>query len=573
MRKNVHLSEIVAMSPRDGVYSREVAWMQCLLRVCLAVSVVFGSSLVQPVASQAARHSKNATRASIRGIQGDLGEATEKTAIQSDLAEELFRRAFDQAISMTQPSFSKACREEAYALASRCLHPTLFTEVRMAVETYLKLFPTGRHHKEVMFNKALLEYAEGRVEDGRAALASVAEAARGKERGRLLAIQLDGLLVSGRYKLAADLLEEIRVEKSGIGKAANKRFLNDRKRFEHGSTLVEEALKDVTAGPRDPESAAAALRRVLDVAWFAPLAPEASLLMLAFEDSAKPDGHGCDVRLFDKTRTNLHFLSPVTRAQRLESFLKAFPEADPEMRGRALIQLFNIQTYELKNPDGAADAWLRLAGTPGFAGRAQVERDLVDFSVAVPGTPLANSLLYRLEQSAALFPFDDGYHPVLATGDLRLWRALSELSANGVATLSSLVLSVQTDEKIRSIPLKLLLLIAGNHKDEAYRLYRENEKKLVPRDRVFVRDLMFPLYNPISDHDRSIAAGAALSTKFPEQAIDALLKALTTMPPSRSNHHALALLAELYQVHRNYIEGQAVWTHLRTLYPNSSWLR
>ncbi|MBF0499399.1 MAG: hypothetical protein HQM09_04665 [Candidatus Riflebacteria bacterium] len=526
---------------------------------------------------QTAAHKSKSTgkgaKKAVREIKSDLSQATDIPPERPYLlAADLFRRAFNGAITLTQPSYPVARREEGYALASRCLHPSLFSEVGMAIDTYFKLFPNGKHRNEVMVNKALLDYAEGRLEDGRAAIAAVAASSRGKERGHLLALQLDGLLSSGHFRLAGSLLDEILADKSGIDRKSVARFRNDRDRFEHGAILAEKALKDITTSQRDPEYAAAALRSILDDVWFAPKAPDASLLVLALEDSAKPLIHGCEVHLLGKQRANFHRMPAFRRVENLETFLKQFPDADPEMRGRVLIQIHGIHTYEMMDAEAATYDLERLAGLASFSDRVSLEALLGSLQEARLGTPETNDRLLKLDTLSRLFPWDDGYNPIIASDDVTLWRAWSELAAGNIDTLTDIITRIPMSEKIHSIPLKLIMQIAGNNKDDAWVLYGEIEKMLSAHDNMFVRDFLFPLYKPVSEHDRGILTAAALSAKFPKEAVDILLKVLTAMPSEKTNHHALALLAELYQSHHDYVEGQAVWSRLGALYPNSRWL-
>ncbi|HNV71615.1 MAG TPA: hypothetical protein PKO06_18060, partial [Candidatus Ozemobacteraceae bacterium] len=186
----------------------------------------------------------------------------------------LFRKAFENAVTLTQPKMGQFWQETGLALASRCLHPDLFPEVRIAAETYREKFPAGRRVREVLVSLALLEAAEGNDRQALALLADAAGRAQGNERLKTEALGLDAALGAGYYRSAEQLLTELNRDRKV------RRFKRDQKRFDNGTALLNAALKEVVEGRVAGEAAVRTLRSALEAGYFAEEAPAAELLAL-----------------------------------------------------------------------------------------------------------------------------------------------------------------------------------------------------------------------------------------------------------------------------------------------------
>lgn len=502
-----------------------------------------------------------------------IDRAVNVTPLPPTYGETEFRDGFNRALALTRPELSESRREEGFYLASRCLHPNLFAEVRPAIETYLKLFPKGRNRMKVLVNLALLEYAEGRPAEAQIALQDALALAKGRDRLRVQNLQLNGLFHSNHFRSAETWLQERGEEGKTQPNPKRAPFMRHQRWFERGSNVVSEAMKTVAEGKISEETAIATLRKAIDIGWFAPEAPEAALLVLAKEDASLPQPNGQEVDLFDLYRTSIHRLPALRRTQRLEAFLLAYPEADEELRGRVMLQLRGIALHEDRDRDSAAYWLKKLEELPSFAQRVEAERAGEELLQCELEHARTAELLRKLLEMPGVLPYDNGFLPVLDTSTLQKWLVYSELMRSDTRNASSLLPNLQFQGKVRSIPEKIVLWLAANNKDQAWAEFKNVEKSLSSKDRLLLKDFLFPLYKDVKERDRLFLTALAMSERFPAKAIDLLLLNLICAEPIRTSQHSLALLAELYQRHQGYVEGQATWNQLRKLYPSSRWLR
>jgi len=331
-------------------------------------------------------------------------EASGMSTIAPDEAGKLYRKAFQAALSMTQPGCTSRQREEALALASRCLHPDLYPEVRIAIDTYLSLYPKGKHAADVLVHKALIDYAEGMADEGEADIASAAAIVRGREKTKLASMQLDGHLTAHRYRSAETYLDGM--------PSGNRRVRRDKKKFKRGSELMAEALEQVKAGRLTGDSAVRALEEALEAGYFGAAAPEASLELISKRDSQQPAYHRCEVSFLDRVREHRHNLAPNPRLEKLVTFLHDYPEADEELRGRAMLQAAAVCRYELRD-EPQAQAFLEdLRSLPSWSERVELESQLGKLTEQnLDTSEFSSAIQSLLTDHARLLPYDNGFFP------------------------------------------------------------------------------------------------------------------------------------------------------------------
>ncbi len=502
-------------------------------------------------------------------IERNIRQAVDLTFSSPVESARLFEASFRQALDMTRPQFPKSTRELGFALASKCLHPNLFPEVRVAMDTSLALFPEGRFRKHILVQRALLDYAEGRYEDAERGLAEAAPHFTGRELAKFKTLQMNGLFVANKYVSGGELLETWHGQKPS---ATTRRNV---KRWAGSEKQVVEALAKAQAGNLDAFAAARELQDAVTAGYFVKDAPEAALRAIQSRDAVTPRNHGQDVNWLGLTRTSWHSLPAILRHGKYLNLLESFPEADPALRGQVIRQLWLVLRYEMGRPS-EAERWLaRLAEVPGFAQIAALEKALSDLTEPSLALAQGQELVQRIEACQDLFPYDNGVLPVIELDFVREVRMLTELMSGRTESLAHLVRPFRSIWKVRTVPVHLLYLIAVDQKLAAYEEYKQLMPALAGRDRRLVKDFLFPLYKQPTPQERQLLSAFAAAEAFPTLAVDRLLEVLTLMPPQRpiQVNHALALLAELYQKHRSYIEAQSVWTTLRTLYPSSVWIR
>ncbi|RCK79144.1 MAG: hypothetical protein OZSIB_0258 [Candidatus Ozemobacter sibiricus] len=506
---------------------------------------------------------------SARQIERNIKQAVELTFSSPVESARLFETSFRQALDLTRPQLPKATRELGFALASKCLHPSLFPEVRVAMDTSLALFPNGRYRKHILVQRALLDYAEGRYEDAERGLAEAAPHFTGRELAKFKTLQMNGLFLARKYVSGGDLLESWHEQRPSTTTRRNV------KRWAGAEKQVLAALAKAQAGDLDAFATARDLQEAVASGYFVKEAPEAAQRALQLRDAVKPRNHGQDVTWLGLSRTAWHSLPAILRHGKYLNLLESFPEADPALRGQVIRQLWLICRYELDRPS-EADRWLaRLAEVPGFAQIAELEKALAEVTEPSLATPQGQELMQRIEACRDLFPYDNGVLPVIDLDFVREVRMLTELLSGRTESLAHRVQRTRSSWKVRSVPVHLLYLIAADQKLAAYEEYQKLIPTLAARDRRMVKDFLFPLYKQPTPQERQLLSAFAAAEVFPTLAIDRLLSVLSLLPPQRpvQVNHALALLAELYQKHRNYVEAQSVWTTLRTLYPSSVWIR
>ncbi|HOY65479.1 MAG TPA: hypothetical protein PLP29_01245 [Candidatus Ozemobacteraceae bacterium] len=524
------------------------------LALVLAAAICMG----QPAAASAA--SSEALR-----VSNLVKEAAGLSATAPDQAGTLYRKAFQAALAMTKPECSARERAEGLALATRCLHPDLFPEVRIAIDTYIALYPKGRYLSDVYLRKALLEYAEGMPGEAEASIASAAAIPGSRHGKRLSTLQFDGHLTAHKYRSAETWLDSM---------PASRRVRRDRKRFEKGSAFVAEALEQVRAGRLTGDSAVRALEESLEEGYFGAAAPEATLELIQRLDRQQPAFHRVEVSFLGTVREHRHHLAPNQRLERLTALLRDFPEAEPELRGRALLQAAAVCRYELRDEPRARTYLDGLRAIPEWAARRQIEEYLEKLTPAnLDKAEFRTALRSILIDHKTLLPYDNGVLPVITQGLLQELEAINAGYIGAKDDLSDLLDTFRSSRAVRGLPMQAVYLALADNRMNSWAHIEKAGEAVSGREKKMMQDILRPFFLMTSDQDRKLLMALALQDMFPTKAVDQLLSYLTGRPDSLRAQHALALLADLYQSHRSYIEAQSVWKILRTYYPNSVWLR
>ncbi|NLI75637.1 MAG: hypothetical protein GX442_04240 [Candidatus Riflebacteria bacterium] len=502
-------------------------------------------------------------------IERNIRKAVEMTFSHPDESARLFEASLRQALDLGRPKASKYTQELSLALACKCLHPSLFPEVRVVADAYLEKYPQGRFRKQVMVQKALLEYAEGRTQEAEQLLTAAAPLFKGQELNKLRTLQMNGLFQVGKYQSGGAVLDQWHTQQ------ANRTTRRNVKRWAREDKQVVTALAKSQEGDLDAFGAARHLREAVETGYFTRQAPEAALGEIQAKDAQAPRHHGQDVTWLGMTRTAWHSLPAFVRAEKYRRLLADFPEADPVLRGNVLLKLWLVNRYELDRPTEADRCLARLAEVPSFEGIARLEKALYELTVTPLTSDEGQALVRKIDEHKALFPYDNDLLPVITPDFTNELRLLTELLAGNTDRLGERLGRFTSTWKFHTIPVDLFYQVAVDRRLEAWRAYKDALPAMAARDRRLAKDFLFPLYRPTTPNERQLLAAFAAAEKFPHLAIDRLLATLALLPPARpvQVNHALALLAELYQKNRDYIEAQSVWATLRNLYPSSVWIR
>lgn len=483
-----------------------------------------------------------------------------------DEAGKMYRKAFQTALSLTTPESGKRQREEALALATRCIHPDLFQEVRIAIDTYLSLYPRGRHACDVFMRKALIEYTDGNAAEGEAALTSAKSLARGGKRVKLEALQLDGHLTAHMYRSAETALTEMPTR--------NRNIRRDKKRFKKGSELVAEALEQVRAGKLTGDSAIRALEEAIEAGYFGAAAPAAEMELSSALDRKQPAYHRCEVNFMDQMREHRHNLAPQQRLDRMVAFLSDYPQADEELRGRAMFQAAAVCHYELQDAVRAATFIEELQSLESWNERVAVETLLDALTPEnLDKAEFRSAVRTLIIDHAKMFPYDNGVLPVVTMDMLLEFDALSATLVGAKTDLDELLGTFTSKLTVRGLPMQAIYMAACDNRMRAWELIEAAGNSVDESEKKMMQDILRPFFFMTSPTDMMLISALALYERFPIKSVDVLLAYLTKRPDSLKSQHALALLADLYQKHGDYIEAQSVWNTLRKFYPKSLWTK
>jgi len=507
------------------------------------------------------------SKTAVKNTRYLVDQALSTNPVDEVSAEIRLQKAFHSAMDLTRPNFSKAVREEGFYLASRCLHPTLASQIRSAIDAYMSLFPKGRFKSEILIQKARLDFLEGKYQDADADLDKAQIGAKSNLHGKIDSLRFNGMILSGKFRSSEKFLQEIQKDRP------YKRIKKDIARFGKGESNINEALTKASNNQDNPEIASKILTDAVESGYFAGSAPQAALLALEKADSQPPFYHPVEVTWMGQKRVSRHHLTPQMRLEKLLSILEKFPEADDEIIGKVMLQARSIYLHELNDTKNANLLLEEICSLPPYKNVGLIESLLPKLSERNLGDLESNEILRNLEKLPSSFPYDNGWLPVVDEKLIVELIALSELLAGRKARLAEMLDKFQSSEKFRSIPLQILYNIACDQRSKAYEEYKNISSSISKHDTKLLLDIMFPLYKTTESGELRLIVAMAVSTRFPEKAIDILLPLLSAEDRPFKIDHALFLLADLYQRGRNYAEAQSVWTTLRNLYPRSIWIR
>jgi len=541
-----------------GLFSRCKQWFAGLLTL--------GLILAAPSVSMA--------DPSGRQIEKNIRLAIQDTFSNPPEAQRLMETSFQQSLEMTRPQRSSSARELGFALACKCIHPSLFPEVRIAIETYLKLYPNGPHRKEVLVQKAILDYAEGGTAEAEQALAEAEPLFKGRERAKFKNFQMNGYFSAKKYESAGNFLQDWNATE------ASSQTKRDIRRWDKGEKSIQEAIQEAvqkaSSGDIDGIGASRVLKEALEHGYFSHDAPQAAMDLIQAQDRAAPQYNGFDVTWLGKTRTSWHHLPASIRHEKYLKLLKDYPEADLVFRGNILVSLWLICKYEMDRPTEGEKFLARLAEIPMFEEIAELEKLLSEISEkSLTSDDGGQKLIQHLDDFSTILPYDNGVLPVVEKDFASEIRLLNEILTGTPDSLNKAQGKFTSGLHFGSIPLSWVYLIAGDQKLNVWRQLQHGTALLTSRDRRMLKDFLNPLYRQPTPGEWKILGAFAAAERFPFHAIDRILEVLTlpiSQRPAQLNH-AFALLAELYQKNRSYIEGQSVWNTLRTQFPSSVWVR
>ncbi len=235
---------------------------------------------------------------------------------------------------------------------------------------------------------------------------------------------------------------------------------------------------------------------------------------------------------------------------------------------KAVMDLRYTYKYSFKDMDKADEVLKNLDSIPELKIKADAERL---FSSMNDNSILNNdfySKLYQLRTQKNLFPYDNGYMPVITMDRASFILSIKEM-VDGKGSLNE---SVKV-KCWKDIPADILYLIATDKRENAYKIYSSMKSKLEPSTKKLIEDFLYPLYMPVKPVNRKFLAGIYAVEEFPNLGMDLINESLTSTPRVLKPEHALASLSDVYARHNAVNEAQKVLKILSEYYPNSLWLK
>jgi hypothetical protein len=494
-------------------------------------------------------------------IQANINKAGKLWSIDSAKSGEMLRVAFSDAIAWTRPEYIDSIRERAFYLAVSCFYPELADEVRLAAETYTKLFPEGRYLRQVNIFKALAAFSVEDIECAVAAIEAAEKASKKKKNYKTQTVMFNSYMAANHHRSAEKFIESERL-KSPSGK-----LKKDLRRFHQGNRLIEALLKKFKSGKISASDAVKLIDKELERSWFAKKAPEAALTSVAIKDRKRSAYNPVFLEWCGLKRAVKHSASPQLREKKYLDFLETYPQAEPGETYHALQNLRNIYLYEYRDKIKARQMLEKMKMIPGFEDRAEIECEVCNFSPDMMLTETGNIFLARLLNENHL-PYDNEALPVLEVDHISLMLAISNMALNKNGDLK-----LDGHFGWNGLPVSLLYNTVIEQKTKAWETYSSIRPGLSKQVDRMLEDCLFPLYLPTPESERYFLAGLAAMEKFPDQGVDLIFMALSNQPRMYRSEHALAVLADVYNQHLAYREAQQVWQLLGKLHPESIWLR
>ncbi len=234
----------------------------------------------------------------------------------------------------------------------------------------------------------------------------------------------------------------------------------------------------------------------------------------------------------------------------------------------AAMDLRYIYLYGFKDLDKANDVLSYLENIPELKNKVTAEKLFSSFKSEDLLTDEFYDSLYNLIGKEGVFPYDNGYMPVITKEHASSMLAIREM-VDGKGK--------QNDKSFckawKDIPSDVIYLIATDQRENAYKIYQSNKSSYDSKTIKLVEDFLYPLYTPVKKANRKFLAGVFCVEIFPGLGMDLINEALSDSPRVTKAEHALACLSDVYARHNAYDEAQKVLKLLKEYYPESIWLK
>jgi hypothetical protein len=495
-------------------------------------------------------------------IQADVRKASAIWQTDQNKAQEILNDAFANAISWTRPQYLDSIREKGFFVAVSCYSPELVSETMLAADTYLKLFPQGRHTRQVNIYKAMAAFAIDDVTQAVQAIDAARNASKKRKNYKSQTMLFNGYVSANHHRKAEKFIEGERLT------SPSAKLKKDLRRFHKGNRRVERVLQQVREGSISGQAAAELIDKEIETAYFAKKAPQAALTSVALKDNDRLAFNPVSLEWCGFERSVKHSLAPQIREKKYKEFLQNFPEAPADETYQALQNLRNIYLYEMRDKIKARQMLAHMKALPGFARRAEIEKNFCEFTPDSLISESGNAFLSDLYHNRKMLPYDNGALPVLDFEKVELMLAISNMVLGKGA-----LLKLKEQKGYADLPVALLYYAAIDKKDRAWVIYSHIKPGMALQIDKMLEDCIFPLYLPMPVGERYFFAGLAALRNFPDLGTDLLIKSLSDETRMYRSEHALAILAETYNKHLAHREAQKVWQILGKLHPDSVWLK
>lgn len=235
---------------------------------------------------------------------------------------------------------------------------------------------------------------------------------------------------------------------------------------------------------------------------------------------------------------------------------------------KAVMDLRYTYKYSIKDMNKADEVLAHLDSIPELKIKADAERL---FSAMTEHSILDDDFynkVYQLRNQKDLFPYDNGYMPVITKNRVSFMLSIKEMIDGKGSQNDSVNVKCW-----KNIPSNILYLIATDKRENAYRLYTHDKDSFEPSTKKLIEDFLYPLYMPVKPANRKFLAGIYAVEEFPNLGIDLINESLTSNPRVLKPEHALACLSDVYVRHNAHNEAQKVLKLLSEYYPDSLWLK
>ena len=235
---------------------------------------------------------------------------------------------------------------------------------------------------------------------------------------------------------------------------------------------------------------------------------------------------------------------------------------------KAVMDMRYIYKYSFKDIQKADEMLAHLDAIPELKDKAEVERLFSSMTEKSILDDTFYTKLYNLRAKPSLFPYDNGYMPVITSIRVSFILSIKEM-IDGKGRINE-NLNVKS---WKDIPSDILYLIATDKRENAYKSFIHKKTEMEPQCCKLVEDFLYPLYMPVKPANRKFLAGVYCVEQFPNLGIDLINESLTSEPRVLKPEHALACLSDVYVRHNAYKEAQKVLKILSDYYPDSIWLK